>query len=400
MSLFERIAEAPPDPILGITEIFREDKRPGKINLTAGVYLDETGTIPALPSVREAEKLLIANGRARGYLPMSGMREFNQAVRKLAFGHERAATHAECLASLQTPGGTGALRLAGDFLHHVAGIHKIWVSEPTWANHIGIFRAAGLDVGEYRYYDPNGHRLDLEGMLNDIRQIPAGDIVLLHACCHNPSGVDPSREDWKQIATICAEKHLLPLLDFAYQGFDQGIEEDAAAVGAFADAGLTFFVASSFSKNFGLYQDRCGVLHVKTADADETRRVFSQLQICVRTNYSNPPAFGAHVVDRILSDSTLRAQWVKDVAAMRERIRRMREQFVETLKAAGVEQDFSFLIRQKGMFSFSGLTAQQVRRLRDEHAVYMVANGRISVAGMTSTNIPPLCEAIRAVIQS
>lgn len=398
MNPFQGIVAAPADPILGLTEVFRADSRPGKINLTVGVYQDEQGKIPALNSIQQAERWLVDAGRNRSYLPISGLASYCDLTRKLVFGEEAAPLQKQAIATVQTPGGTGALRLAADFLHHTAGKQRIHVSQPTWANHNAIFKSAGLEVSNYRYYDDASHSLDTDGFFAALNNIPEGNVVLFHACCHNPSGVDPAADDWQKIAQICEKRQLLPVIDFAYQGFDKGLAEDRRSVEVFAQAGRPFLVANSFSKNFGLYQERTGALHVVGEDADEAARILSQLQVIVRTNYSNPPAYGAHLVSKILGEENLRQTWETEVAGMRSRIRQMREQMVQSLKDIGVAEDFSFLLKQSGMFSFSGLSAEHVQQLRDQHAVYMVGNGRINVAGITPDNLQPLCQAIKAVL--
>jgi aspartate/tyrosine/aromatic aminotransferase len=398
MNPFQGITAAAADPILGLTEIFRADSRPGKINLTVGVYQDEQGKVPALNAIQQAEKWLVQAGRNRSYLPISGLASYCDLTRKLVFGEDSAPLQKQAVATVQTPGGTGALRLAAEFLHHTAGKQRIHVSQPTWANHNAIFQSAGLEVSTYRYYDDAMHALDKEGFFAALNKIPQGDVVLFHACCHNPSGVDPAAEDWQQIASICQQRQLLAVIDFAYQGFDKGLAEDRRSVEIFAQSGQPFLVANSFSKNFGLYQERTGALHVAAGDADEAARILSQLQVIVRTNYSNPPAYGAHLVSKILGDESMRRTWESEVAEMRRRIRQMREQMVQSLKDIGVAQDFSFLLDQSGMFSFSGLSPEHVQQLRDQHAVYMVGNGRINVAGITPDNLQPLCKAIKAVL--
>lgn len=398
MNPFQGIVAAPADPILGLTDIFRADNRPGKINLTVGVYQDEQGKIPVLPSIQQAEKWLVEAGRNRSYLPISGLASYCDLTRKLVFGENALPLQKQAIATVQTPGGTGALRLAAEFLSNIAGKKRIHVSQPTWANHTAIFKSAGMEVSNYRYYDDVSHSLDNDGFFTALAQIPEGDVVLLHACCHNPSGVDPSAEDWEQIARICKNRNLIPVIDFAYQGFDKGLAEDRRSIEIFAQTGQPFLVANSFSKNFGLYQERTGALHVVGEDAEEAARIISQLQVIVRTNYSNPPAYGAHLVSKILGDNSLRQTWENEVAEMRLRIRQMREQLVQSLKDLGVAEDFSFLLEQSGMFSFSGLRPEHVQQLRDQHAVYMVGNGRINVAGITPDNLQPLCLAIKTVL--
>lgn len=398
MHLFDQVSPAPADPILGLSETFRADPRAEKINLTVGVYQDESGKVPALRSVSEAELRLTKADRSRSYLPISGLPTFNEKVQALAFGADSLLLGTGKIASIQTPGGTGALRVAAEFVAQVLNKRSIWVSRPTWSNHPAIFSRAGFEIKDYPYFDAGHHGLQREAFLAALKAIPEGEVVLLHACCHNPTGVDPEAEDWKEIAATCGQRNLIPILDFAYQGFDRGLAEDTTAVRAFAEVGLEFFVASSFSKNFGLYQERTGALHVVADSSKVAAAVQSQIQAIVRTMYSNPPAHGAHIVATILSSNELRAQWESEVAGMRDRIRQMRELFVQQLKAAGIQQDFDFLLQQNGMFSFSGLKPAEVERLRDEHAVYMIGNGRINVAGITTNNVGRLCEAIAKVL--
>ncbi len=398
MHLFDQVSPAPADPILGLSDTFRADPRPEKVNLTVGVYQDEAGKVPALRSVTEAELRLTKSGRNRSYLPISGLPAFNEKVQALAFGEGSPLLGSGRIASLQTPGGTGALRVAAEFIAQVLNKRSIWVSKPTWANHPAIFARAGFEIHDYPYFDAENHGLNREAFINALKAIPEGDVVLLHGCCHNPTGVDPSAADWEQIAKICRERKLVPIVDFAYQGFDRGLAEDTVAVQAFAAADLEFLVASSFSKNFGLYQERTGALHVVADNSQAAGRVLSQLQVLVRTMYSNPPAYGAHIVATILNSTELRAQWESEVAGMRNRIRSMRELFVQNLKNAGVRKDFDFLLEQNGMFSFSGLKPTEVEQLREEHAVYMIGNGRINVAGITSGNVERLCQAIAKVL--
>ncbi len=394
MNLFEPVEEAPPDPILGLAEAFRNDANPEKINLSIGVYQDASGTVPVLESVKEAERRLAKDSRSKGYLPIEGHPAYLGHVQRLVFGDGNAMLRTGSIASVHTPGGTGALRLAGEFIRHCLGPRTVWLSNPTWPNHAGIFRAAGLEIATYPYYDARTHGLNLEGLLTVLEDIPENDVVLFHACCHNPSGVDPDGDEWETIAKICKERRLLPLLDFAYQGFATGWVDDAVAVRAFAEYGMEFFVCSSFSKNFGLYQDRVGALHAVAKNAAEARRVLSQLKALVRVNYSNPPAHGSAIVATILDDQALRQQWEEELKAMRVRLGAVREQFVAGLAAAGVPGDFSFLRRQKGMFSFTGLSEETVQRLRQRYSIYLVKSGRINVAGINERNCARLCAAI------
>ncbi|OPZ14234.1 MAG: Aspartate aminotransferase [candidate division BRC1 bacterium ADurb.BinA364] len=398
--MFANLTMAPPDPILGLTEAFNQERNPAKINLGVGVYQDDSGKTPVFSSVKKAEKRLLEQEATKNYLPISGSPKYAAAVQQMLFGAGHSAIDQKRAATIHAPGGTGALRVAGDFLKQFAvpGA-KIWVSDPTWSNHIGVFQAAGFEIGKYPYYDASSKGLDFEAMIKAMRGIPKGHIPLLHACCHNPSGIDPDMEQWSAIAAAVKERELIPLFDFAYQGLAHGIEEDAAPVRMFADLGVDMLVASSFSKNFGLYNERVGALTVVADSADSAEKALSHMKTVVRANFSNPPSHGGAIVETILSDPELKREWEGEVAAMRDRIRSMRERFVKTLAAKGVDRDFSFIARQNGMFSFSGLTEAQVKALRDRYAIYIVSNGRINVAGMTSGNIERLCEAIADVLK-
>ncbi len=395
--MFEKILAAPADPILGLTEEFKADPRAEKINLGVGIYKDESGNTPVLATVKKAEASLLENEKTKSYLSIPGTPEYGLAVQKLLFGNEATLIADKRAQTAQAPGGTGALRLAAEFIKRQLGDVKVWVSNPTWANHNGVFAAAGLEVASYTYYNAETKDMDFASMVADLQTANAGDVVLLHGCCHNPTGIDPDAEQWRQLADLCVEKGLLPLFDFAYQGFAKGVEEDAAGLRIFAELCQELMVASSFSKNFGLYNERVGAFTLVGKSAAEAATAFSQVKSIARVIYSNPPAHGAAVVTQILNDAALRAEWEKEVADMRVRIQEMRELFVATLKEEGVDRDFSFIERQNGMFSFSGLTKDQVTRLKDEFGVYIVGSGRISVAGMTRSNMGPLCKAIAAV---
>ena len=396
--MFEKLDMAPADPILGLSAAFKSDANPKKINLGVGVYQDANGQTPILDSVKEAEKRILAQATTKSYLAIDGTPEYARAVQSLVLSPDHEVLASGRAVTVQSPGGTGALRIAGDFIQRHYPDAKIWLSQPTWANHPKIFAAAGIEVQDYAYFDAATNSLDFEALLTSLRAIPAGDIVLLHGCCHNPTGVDPTVEQWKQIADIAHECGWLPLVDFAYQGLGDGLAEDAAGLLALCRPGQELLVASSFSKNFGLYQERIGALSLIAADKEAAARALSHLKVAVRTSYSNPPAHGSAIVCEILSDPILRSQWDAEVAAMRARINGMRELFVATLKAKGATGDFSFIARQRGMFSYSGLNDQQVQALRDTYAIYIVGGGRINVAGMTEQNMEPLCEAIAAVL--
>ncbi len=396
--MFENIAAAPADPILGLADLFRADDRTNKINLGIGVYKDETGKTPVLTSVKKAEQFLLENETTKNYLSIDGIAEFARCTQELLFGKGSAMISDKRAQTAQTPGGTGGLRVAADFLANNTSAKRIWVSNPSWPNHKNVFTAAGLEVCEYSYYDAASHQLDFDGLLASLQQAQAGDVVLFHGCCHNPTGIDPTKEQWQQLADLSLEKGWLPLFDFAYQGFARGLEEDAEGLRIFAASHKELIVASSYSKNFGLYNERVGAFTLVAADAASADTAFSQVKATIRANYSNPPAHGAAVVATILSDETLRTLWEQELTAMRERIQRMRQLFVNTLQEKGADRDFSFIIKQNGMFSFSGLSKDQVIRLRDEFGVYAVNSGRVNVAGMTPDNMAPLCEAIVAVL--
>lgn len=396
--MFENIPPAPPDPILGITEAFKKDPRTNKINLSVGVYKAADGATPVLACVKEAEARLLEAEKTKGYKPIDGDPAYGKRVRELLFGAESSLVEGGTAATCHTPGGTGGLRLAADFLMSRASVKKIWMSDPTWANHPAIFSAAGFEIDKYAYYDPETHGLAFERTLESLRRVGPGEAVLLHACCHNPSGVDPSPEQWEALAQVLEERGALPIVDFAYQGFGSGIEEDAVGLRSLEKRFDELLVCSSFSKNFGLYNERTGALTIKAKTPDACAAALSQLKICARTTYSNPPAHGGAIVTTILGDASLRKQWEEEVATMRARILGMRKAFVEGLKAAGAKQDFSFIAEQKGMFSFSGLSKDQVGRLESEYGIYIVGSGRINVAGMTDANMKTLSEAIVAVL--
>ncbi|ASU22343.1 aromatic amino acid transaminase [Vibrio qinghaiensis] len=396
--MFEKVVAAPADPILGLTEEFKKDPRTEKINLGVGIYKNEAGETPVLATVKKAEAALLESEKTKSYLTIEGTAEYGLAVQKLLFGDESEIVTQKLAKTAQAPGGTGALRVAGEFIKRQIGDVKVWISNPTWANHHGVFNAAGLETTQYSYYNSETKDKDFAAMLTDLEQAQAGDIVLLHGCCHNPTGIDPTDKEWETLAKLVADKGLLPLFDFAYQGFAKGVEEDAQGLRTFAKYNKEILVASSFSKNFGLYNERVGAFTIVAGSTDVAETAFSQIKAIIRSIYSNPPAHGAAVVTYILNNAELRAEWENEVTEMRERIQEMRELFVTTLKAEGVKADFSFIERQNGMFSFSGLNKEQVARLKDELAIYIVGSGRISVAGMTKSNMGPLCRGIAAVL--
>jgi aspartate/tyrosine/aromatic aminotransferase len=398
--IFDSVPNAPQDAILGLTEAYQKDANPRKINLGVGVYKDATGTTPIMRSVKAAEARILQNETSKNYLSIQGSPEYARAVQELLFGAGHPLIDQGRAITAQTPGGTAALRVAADVLKKLFPTASIWLSEPTWPNHLSVFQAAGLTVRTYPYFDAATNGLAVDRMLAALSEASAGDVLLLHACCHNPTGVDPTPQQWTQIAQVVAERELLPLVDFAYQGLGDGLREDAAGLAAIVRTGRDLLIASSFSKNFGLYNERVGALTAVCAASHSAQAVLSQIKTCIRANYSNPPAHGASIVATILGDPQLRAAWEVEVRELRERINGMRSLFVRTLAAKEVGRDYSFINRQRGMFSFSGLSAEQVKRLRDEHAVYIVASGRINVAGMTETNMDPLCTAIAAVLKS
>ncbi|MEJ6571331.1 MAG: amino acid aminotransferase [Akkermansiaceae bacterium] len=398
MSLFNAATQAPADPILGLSTKFREDSRENKVNLGVGVFVDANGVTPVLPSVTVVEKQLAEASASKSYLPMTGAPAFKAATQKLCFGEALASQLDGRIVTAQTPGGTSALRVAGDYLTRTVGPLPVWLSNPTWANHKGIFTTAAHTLAEYAYFDPSTNDVNRDTFFADLKNIPAGQLVVLHACCHNPTGADLNAADWKQVAEIASTRGWLPLLDFAYQGFGKNPDADAIGVRTLAEAGVPLIVCQSFSKNFGLYQDRVAALHIVCADSNEATRVKSQVELCIRTNYSNPPAHGGAVVTNILNSPELTSQWDQELAGMRDRIKTTREDFVAALKQAGVSRNFDFLMDQNGMFSFTGITVEQVTRLREEFAIYMVDSGRINVAGITPANIATVTNALKTVL--
>ena len=396
--MFEKVAAAPADPILGLTEEFKKDARAEKINLGAGIYKDENGETPVLATVKKAEAALLQSEKTKSYLTIEGTAEYGLSTQKLLFGADSDIVTEKRAKTAHAPGGTGALRVAGEFIKRKLGAPRIWISNPTWANHNAIFTAAGLETVQYNYYDAEAKDKDFAAMVADLEKAQAGDVVLLHGCCHNPTGIDPTPEEWETLAKLCAEKELLPLFDFAYQGFAKGVEEDAQGLRSFTKLNKEILVASSFSKNFGLYNERVGAFTLVAEKEEVAAQAFSQVKTIIRSMYSNPPAHGAAIVTYILNTPELRAEWEEEVAEMRDRIHTMRQQFVSTLKENGVKADFSFIERQNGMFSFSGLTKDQVAHLKDDFGIYIVGSGRISVAGMTKANMAQLCKGVAAVL--
>jgi aromatic-amino-acid transaminase len=397
-SPFTSVPMAARDPILGLTDAFAADTRPAKVNLGVGVYYDDAGRIPLLESVRQAEARLNAAGAARGYLPIDGLAAYNRAVQGLLFGASAPLLIEQRVVTVQALGGTGGLKIGADLLRRFVPEAGVWISDPSWENHRALFESAGFAVQTYPYYDAESHGLRFDAMLASLRSLPAQSIVVLHACCHNPTGVDLTDSQWASVVEACVSGRLIPFLDIAYQGFGDGIEPDAAAVRRFAQAGIDFLVSSSFSKSFSLYGERIGALSIVTQERDEAARVLSQLKRVVRTNYSNPPTHGGAIVTAVLETPELRAQWERELGSMRDRIRAMRIGLVEGLARRGAPRDFTFVTQQRGMFSFSGLNSAQVDRLREEFAIYAVSSGRICLAALNSRNLDRVADAIVAVL--
>ena len=398
-SLFAAVEMAPRDPILGLTESFNADTRSTKVNLGVGVYFDGNGKIPLLAAVKAAEKARLEAMPARGYQPIDGLASYNQAVQKLLFGADSALLEAGRVATVEALGGTGALKVGADYLRRLLPDARVFISDPSWENHRALFEFAGFEVDSYPYYDAETRGVDFAAMKAGLNSLPAGSIVVLHACCHNPTGADLNQAQWQEVIAAVSARGLVAFVDIAYQGFADGITEDAQVLQLFAASGLQFFVASSFSKSFSLYGERVGALTAITENREESARVLSQLKRVVRTNYSNPPTHGGAVVAAVLTDPALRAQWEDELAGMRDRIREMRAALVEKIAAAGVEQDFSFVVRQRGMFSFTGLSVEQVEALKQDFGIYAVSSGRICLAALNSKNINAVAQAIAAVIK-
>jgi len=398
MSLFSAVELAPRDPILGLNEAFNADPRTEKVNLGVGVYCNEEGRIPLLRAVIEAETQRAAQHASRGYLPIDGIATYDQAVQKLIFGAESPLLAAGRVVTVQAVGGTGALKIGADFLKRLSPNAVVAISDPSWENHRALFETAGFPVQNYRYYDAPSNDVNRAGMLEDLNNLPSGSIVVLHACCHNPTGVDLTLDDWKNVLEVVKAKGHVPFLDMAYQGFGDGIAEDAFAVRLFAESGLDFFVSSSFSKSFSLYGERVGALSIVTGNKDESTRVLSQVKRVIRTTYSNPPTHGATIVATVLNSGELRQMWEAELSEMRQRIHGMRQQMVSLLAEYGAKRDFSFVGRQAGMFSYSGLTVEQVARLKNEFGIYALDTGRIAVAALNQSNIHVVTKAIVEVL--
>ncbi len=398
MSLFSAVEMAPRDPILGLNEQFNADTNPNKVNLGVGVYFDDNGKLPLLKCVQAAEQKMMAQPTARGYLPIDGIVAYDNAVKALVFGADSEPVRSGRVATVQAIGGTGGLKIGADFLKKLSPDAKVLISDPSWENHRALFTNAGFEVGTYAYYDAQQRGVNFAGMLADLNAAAPGTIVVLHACCHNPTGYDITPAQWDEVIAVLKARQLTPFLDMAYQGFGHGIAEDGAVIGKFVASGMNFFVSTSFSKSFSLYGERVGGLSVLCRDKEEAGRVLSQLKIVIRTNYSNPPTHGGAVVAAVLSDPELRAQWEKELGEMRVRIKAMRQKLVDGLKAAGVQQDMSFITSQIGMFSYSGLSKDQMVRLRNEFGVYGTDTGRMCVAALNSKNIDYVCASIAKVM--
>jgi len=397
-SLFARVELAPRDPILGLTETFNADTNPSKVNLGVGVYNDDTGKLPVLRCVREAERDLMETVRSRGYLPIDGLAAYDRAVQSLVFGADSEPVKSGRVATIQALGGTGGLKVGADFLRRLYPDAKLCISDPSWENHRALFESAGFKVETYPYYDPATHGVKFDAMLAYFRSLPAGTILCLHACCHNPTGVDLTADQWTQVVETIKAADLVAFVDMAYQGFGDGLAEDSVAVRRFVEAGMTFFVSTSFSKSFSLYGERVGALSAVTASKDEADRVLSQLKRVIRTNYSNPPTHGAQIVTAVLSSPELRAMWERELGEMRDRIKQMRAALADGLKKSGVKRDFSFVMDQRGMFSYTGLTSAEVDRLRNEFSIYAVSSGRICVAALNTKNVDYVVKAIAKVV--
>ena len=397
-SIFSAVEMAPRDPILGLNEAFNADARTTKVNLGVGVYFDDNGKIPLLEAVKVAEKARLESMLSRGYQPIEGLAAYNQSVQAMLFGKESALLAEGKIVTTQSLGGTGALKVGADYLKRLLPEATVYISDPSWENHRAIFETSGFTVGVYPYYDAATRGVDFAAMKACLKTLPARSIIVLHACCHNPTGADLNEAQWKEIIEVMQERQLVPFIDMAYQGFADGIKEDALALNLFVASGMQFFVSTSYSKSFSLYGERVGALSVVTASKDESARVLSQIKRTIRTNYSNPPTHGGAVVAAVLASAELRQMWEAELLGMRERIKTMRTSLVESLKANGVSQDFSFVTKQRGMFSYTGLSAEQVARMQSEFGVYAVSTGRVCIAALNSKNIDYVAKAIAAVL--
>lgn len=395
--MFQHIPAYAGDPILSLVEDFLRDSRTNKVNLSIGLYYDENGNVPVLPSVVEAKKHVLAKNEPLFYLPMEGLATYRKVTQDLLFGENHSALSENRIATIQTLGGSGALKVGADFLHHYFPNSQVWVSDPTWDNHVAIFEGAGFKVNRYPYFDTETRGVDFSRMIETLKTLPAQSIVLLHPCCHNPTGADLTHAQWDQIVEILGERNLIAFLDIAYQGFGQDLDDDAYAIRLIADKRLPCLLSNSYSKNFSIYGERCGGLSVYCDNADEATKVLGQLKATVRRIYSSPPTFGAQLVTTVLADSELKALWIHEVQQMRERILAMRQIMVDVMTQSLPESDFSYLLKQRGMFSYTGLSAEQVDQLREQHAVYLVRNGRMCLTGLNASNVKYVAQAFAKV---
>jgi len=397
-SLLAGVEMAPRDPILGVTEAFNADPRPNKVNLGVGIYYDDQGRVPVLECVRRVEQKLAEQPLPRAYLPIDGLQAYDRAVQELVFGASSEVVRSQRVVTVQTLGGTGGLKVGADLLRRINGDARVWISDPSWENHQALFEYAGFTVKTYPYYDAETHGVDFDAMMRSLRRLPAGSVTVLHACCHNPTGVDLTADQWQDVIEVFNARSLVPFLDIAYQGFAEGLDTDAAAVRRFVQACPVVFVSSSFSKSLSLYGERVGALSVVTATADEAARTLSQLKRVIRTNYSNPPTHGGQAAAMVLTTPELRVLWEKELGEMRDRIKAMRRSLVEKIRAIRADFDFSYVVQQRGLFSYSGLNKEQVRRLREEYALYALDSGRICVAALNSRNVDYVARAIANVL--
>jgi aromatic-amino-acid transaminase len=397
-SLLAGVTMAPRDPILGVTEAFNADMNPKKVNLGVGIYYDDNGRVPVLECVRRAEQMLAEKPLPRSYLPIDGLQTYDRAVQELVFGAESGLLREKRVVTVQTLGGTGGLKVGADFLRRLNPNASVWISDPSWENHQALFEYAGFAVKSYPYYDAATHGVRFETMIEALQKLPAGSIAVLHACCHNPTGVDLAPAQWERVIETVNARGLVPFLDIAYQGFAEGLDEDAHAVRRFAQRCPTFFVSSSFSKSLSLYGERVGALSIVTADSEEASRVLSQLKRVIRTNYSNPPTHGGKAAEIVLTTPELRALWEKELGEMRDRIKAMRSELVARIRSMRSDFDFSFIVRQRGLFSYSGLSKAQVQRLREEYSLYAIESGRICVAALNSRNVDYVARSIASVL--
>jgi aromatic-amino-acid transaminase len=397
-SFFASVEVAPHDPILGVTEQYHADPNPNKVNLGVGVYTDDEGKVPVLDCVRRVELALCESASPRNYLPIDGLKSYDRAVQELLLGLDNPALKEGRVVTVQALGGTGGLKIGADLIRRVNPDADIWISDPSWENHRALFEYAGYRVNAYPYYDPATHGVKFDAMIDTLEEIPEHSVVLLHACCHNPTGVDLKEDQWERVLQVVNRRGLVPFLDLAYQGFADGLDQDAAAVRRFSAACPVVFISSSFSKSMSLYGERVGALSIVTQDATEVVKVLSQVKRVIRTNYSNPPTHGGEAVARVLTTPDLRTLWEQELGQMRERIKTMRRQLVDKIRAVRADFDFSFVVEQRGMFSYSGLTQEQVRRLREDYSVYAIDSGRICVAALNTRNIDYVAKAVASVL--